>query len=51
MGQERIWGLILVWEKKGGVTGRGRQLQHLYLQGRAAASAMHFKAYTHQEWK
>lgn len=44
-------GLVLAWEKEEGVTGQARQLQHPYLQGRAAVSAMHFKAYTHQGWK
>lgn len=44
-------------ENKGinsGVGGKGRcdrKLQHPYLQGRAAVSEMHFKAYTDQEWK
>lgn len=49
MQERREYGLILVWEKEEGVTGRARQLQHPYLQGRATASAMHFKAYTHLE--
>lgn len=39
-------GLILACEKEESGTGRSRQLQSLYLQGRAAAPAVHFKTNT-----